>query len=115
MTSWDDVVRLALALPETETSTWNRGPSLKVAGRSFARQRTESDGLVVLACSPGEKQALLQSGEPGLSTTPHYDGYDYILVDPDEVDQELLTELVRGAWWAKAPQRARRRLPDGFP
>ena len=114
MAGWDDVVRLALELPGTETSTWNHGPSLKVAGRSFARQRTESDGLVVLACSPGEKEALLQSGEPGLSTTPHYDGYDYILVDPDAVDPGLLNDLARGAWWAKAPQRVRRQLPGAF-
>jgi hypothetical protein len=112
MASWDDVVRLALGLPSTQTSTWNHGPSLKVAGRSFARQRTESDGLVVLACSPGEKEALLESGEPGLSTTPHYDGYDYILVDPELVDPKLLPELVQGAWWARAPQRVRRELGE---
>jgi hypothetical protein len=114
MTSWDEVVRIALELPHTETSTWNHGPSLKVAGRSFARQRTESDGLVVLACAPGEKEALLQSGEVGISTTSHYDGYDFVLVDPELVSPDLLDELVRGAWWARAPQRVRRELPDGF-
>src|SRR5215213_5661782 len=49
--SWDDVVAIARQLPSTEVSTWYGTPGLKVAGKGFARLRTESDGGLVLMCS----------------------------------------------------------------
>ncbi|MEU6700046.1 MmcQ/YjbR family DNA-binding protein [Pseudonocardia sp. NPDC046786] len=103
MPDWDDVVRIGCALPEVEESTWYRTPSLKVRGKGFARLRSESDGLVVLLCSPAEKEALLASGDPAFSTTPHYDGHGSILVDLDRVDPGQLAELVEEAWRRRAP------------
>ncbi|GAA1394149.1 MmcQ/YjbR family DNA-binding protein [Pseudonocardia kongjuensis] len=103
MPDWDDVVRIGCALPEVERSTWFRTPSLKVRGKGFARLRSESDGLVVLLCSPAEKEALLASGDPAYSTTPHYDGHGSILVDLDRVDPGQLAELVEEAWRRRAP------------
>lgn len=108
MPSWDDVVALGRALPDVEESTWYRTPSLKVRGRGFARLRTEAEGLLVLMCSPEEKEALLASGDPAFSTTPHYDGYGAILVDLERVDAGQLAELVEEAWRLKAPARLRR-------
>ncbi len=48
MPTWDDVVTIGLALPEVQESTWYRTPSLKVAGRGFARLRSEAEGGLVL-------------------------------------------------------------------
>jgi hypothetical protein len=108
MATWEDVVGMAMALPEVEESTWFRTPSLKVAGRSFARLRSEAEGGVVLMCDLGEKDALLASGDPAFYTTPHYDGYGAILIDLDRVDSEQLAELVEEAWRRKAPARLRK-------
>ncbi len=44
MPSWADVVALGTALPRIEESTWYRTPSLEVAGKGFARLRTEAEG-----------------------------------------------------------------------
>lgn len=109
MPSWDDVVRIGSALPEVDESTWYRTPSLKVRGRGFARLRTEADGLLVLMCSLEEKEALLASGDPAFTTTPHYDGYGAILVDLDRVHPRQLAELVEEAWRRKAPATLVRR------
>ena len=108
MPSWDDVVAIGRGLPEVEESTWFRTPSLKVRGKGFARLRTEAEGLLVLMCSLEEKEALLASGGPAFTTTPHYDGYGAVLVDLDRVDPGHLAELVEEAWRLKAPARLRR-------
>ncbi len=105
MTTWDEVVAMAMALPQVEESTWFRTPSLKVAGKGFARLRTEAEGGLVLMCDLGEKEALLASGDPAFYTTSHYDGYGAILVDLDRVDSEQLAELIEESWRRKAPAK----------
>ncbi|MDI5979613.1 MmcQ/YjbR family DNA-binding protein [Amycolatopsis magusensis] len=107
MPNWEDAVALAKRLPEVEESTSYRTPSLKVAGKSFARLRTEAEGGLVLMCGLDEKEALLASGDPAFYTTPHYDGYGAILVDLAKVDEEQLAELIEEAWRTKAPARLR--------
>jgi hypothetical protein len=108
MATWDDVVALASRLPEVEEATWHRTPSLKVAGKGFARLRAEAEGGLVLMCALDEKAALLASGDPAFYTTPHYDGYGAILVDLAKVDPGQLAELVEEAWRIKAPARLRK-------
>lgn len=107
MPAWTDVVEIASALPEVTEGTWYRTPALKVRGRGFARLRTEAEGLLVLMCRLDEKEALLASGDPAFTTTPHYDGYGAILVDLERIDRDRLAELVEDAWREKAPARLR--------
>ena len=113
MASWDDVVAIARELPSVEESTSYRTPSLKVAGKGFARLRTEAEGGLVLTCSLEEKEALLASGDPAYYTTPHYDGYGAILVNLDKVDPGQLRELIEEAWRIKAPARLRKAFDAG--
>ena len=108
MATWDDVVEMASRLPGTEVATWYRTPSLKVAGKGFARLRTEAEGGLVLMCDRDEKAALLASGDPAFYTTPHYDGHGSILVDLAKVAQDQLGELVEQAWRLKAPAKLRK-------
>jgi hypothetical protein len=105
MTTWEDVVRLASALPETEASTWYRTPALKVAGKGFARLRTEAEGGLVVLCGLDEKAALLDSGDAAFFTTPHYDGHGMVIVDLEKVDVDQLRELLEEAWRLRAPKR----------
>ena len=108
MPTWDDVVALGTALPEVEESTWFRTPSLKVAGKGFARLRSEAEGGLVLMCDLGEKEAMLTSGDPAYYTTSHYDGYGAILVDLERVDPDQLAELIEESWRLKAPAKLRK-------
>lgn len=118
MATWEDVVAIASQLPRVERSTWNRSaPSLKVAGRSFARVRSEAEGGLVLMCDWSEKEALLASGGPAFFTTSHYDGHPSVLVRLDLVDADQLAELVVEAWRITAPVRVRQKWEqqDGHP
>lgn len=110
MASWADVVAIGTGLPGVEESTSYRTPALKVAGRTFARLRTEAEGGLMLFCGLDEKAALLASGDPAFFTTAHYDGHGAILVDLDRVDDDQLTELIRDSWRDKAPARLRKLL-----
>ncbi len=38
-------------------------------------------------------------------STPHYDGYPYVLVRLDVVDPTELAELLEDAWRLRAPKR----------
>ncbi|MEU8899720.1 MmcQ/YjbR family DNA-binding protein [Nocardia sp. NPDC048505] len=106
--TWQGVVALATELPQVEESTWWRSPALKVGGKGFARLRDEAEGGLVLQCEMAEKEALLASGDPTFYTTPHYDGYGYILIDLDRIDPAQLRELLDAAWWLAAPAKLRK-------
>ena len=110
MATWQDAVEIAAPWPGVEQTTWYRTPALKVAGKGFARLRTDAEGKLMVICSLAEKAALLAAGDPAFSTTPHYDGYGSILVELELVDIEQLRELLAEAWRVKAP----RKLLDSF-
>lgn len=105
--SWEDLVAHALRLPEVGESTSYGTPALKVAGKLMGRLRTEDDGGFALKCSAVDKEALVSSDDPAYYTTPHYDGYDYILINLDLADPAELFELIEEAWRIAAPARVR--------
>lgn len=111
MPTWKEAIDIARALPQVEVATWYGTPGLKVAGKGFARLRTEAEGGLVLMCSLDEKERLLDSGEPAYYTTPHYDGYGSIIVNLSKIDRSALRELIVQAWRMKAPPRLRATLP----
>lgn len=111
--TWENVVRLATELPEVAESTSYRTPALKVAGKGFARLRSEAEGGLALRCEMAEKQALLAAGDPAFYTTSHYDGYPYILIDLERIDTAQLRELLDAAWWLVAPAKLRRNRDRG--
>jgi len=110
MPSWREAIAIARELPGVEVSTWYGTPGLRVAGKGFARLRTEAEGGLVLMCSLEEKERLLESGEPAYFTTPHYEGYGSIIVDLSEVTPDALRELIAQSWRIKAPPKVRAKL-----
>ena len=103
MATWSDVVAVGTALPEVEESTWYRTPSLKVRKKSFCRMKEDGETLVVRVLDLDDKEALIQANPGVISTTPHYDGYPYVLVALEAVPGDLLAELVEDGWRCLAP------------
>jgi hypothetical protein len=118
--TWDDVRRLALALPETaEEPTYRDAPAWKVRGKAFVWDRplakkdleelgpAAPDGAVlgVHVADEGVKQALLADDSGAFFTTSHFDGYPAVLVRLDAISTTSLEELVTEAWLARAPKR----------
>jgi len=103
--TWDDVVAIGLRFPEVEAGTSFRTPALKVRGKSMCRMRTDPDALVLRVIDLGEREALLQGQPDAFFSTPHYDGYPYVLVRLEAVDPVELAELLEDAWRIRAPKR----------
>jgi hypothetical protein len=103
--TWSDVVQLGLRLPEVEESTWYGTPALKVRGKGFCRLRTNPDALVMRVIDLADAEALVKGRPDVFFTTPHYDGWPYVLVRLDQVSPEQLAELVEDGWRIQAPGR----------
>ena len=105
MPTWADVVAAGRRLPETEEGTWFRTPCLRVRKKSFCRMKEDGETLVVRVVDLEDKEALLRSDSDAFFTTPHYDGYPYVLVRLEAVDPVELSELIEDAWRLRAPKR----------
>lgn len=119
MATWDDVRRLALALPETSERTSRDNAQWRVKDKLFVWERPlrRSDlealgdaaptGPILGARVEHEvaKQALI-ADDPGVFfTTPHFDGYPAILVRLDKIAPDVLEEVIVEAWLCRAPRK----------
>jgi hypothetical protein len=105
MPVWKDVVAAGCTLPEVEEGTWFRTPCLRVRKKSFCRMKEDGETLVVRVVDLEDKDALLRSDPEVFFTTPHYDGYAYVIVRLERVDLAQLVELIEDAWRLSAPKR----------
>jgi hypothetical protein len=124
--SWDDVRRIALALPES-TERSSRGlASWQVRDKGFVWERPLRSAEVralgddvpkgpILGARVehlGAKEALLADDPDVFFTTPHFDGYPAILVRLDRIALDELNELIVEAWLSRAPKRLAKQYID---
>ena len=117
--TWDDVRRIALALPEAGEvlsrglSQWRVKDKLFVWERPLRGSDLEAlgdaapDGPILGARVEHlvAEEALL-ADDPGVYfTTPHFDGYPAVLVRLDEISVDDLEEVIVEAWLCRAPKR----------
>ena len=126
MADWDDVDRLALALPEAEAGTSYGNRAWSVKGKAFAWERPlRKVDLKALGDAAPEgpilgarvehlvaKEALLADAPDVYFTTPHFDGYPAILVRLERIAVGDLEELLAEAWLARAPTRLAKAFLD---
>ena len=119
MASWNDVRRIALALPETSERLsrglrqWRVRDKLFVWERPLRQTDIEAlgddvpDGPILGARVEhvGAKEALLADNPAVFFTTPHFDGYPAILVRLDRIGLDDLHEVIVEAWLDRAPKR----------
>ena len=122
MASWDDVRRIALALPEAFEEDRRGLATWKVRKKTFVWERPlrKSDLTALGDAAPtgpilGARvehevaKAALLADDPGVFfTTPHFDGYPAVLVRLDEISVDDLEEVVTEAWLVQAPKRVAR-------
>ena len=126
MADWNDVDRLALALPEAEGGTSYGNRAWAVKGKAFAWERplrgpdrkalgdAAPDGPILGARVEHlvAKEALLADDPAVYFTTPHFDGYPAVLVRLERIGVGELEELLAEAWLARAPKRLAKTFLD---
>ena len=119
MAGWEDVRRLALALPEMEERVSRDLRQWHVRGKLVVWERPlrKSDLAALGDAAPDgpilgarvehlvAKEALLADPSGAYFTTPHFDGYPAVLVLLELVSVEDLEELITEAWLDRAPKR----------
>jgi hypothetical protein len=124
---WDDVRRIALALPETSEQTSRDLAFWRVRDKGFVWERPlrPADLRALGDRAPTgpilgarvehliAKEALLADDSGVFFTTPHFDGYPAVLVRLDDVTVEDLEEVIVEAWLVRAPKRLARKYVDG--
>jgi hypothetical protein len=129
VTTWDDVERIASALPETSEiesrglRQWRVKDKLFVWERPLRRSDIEAlgddapDGPILGARVEHlvAKEALLATEPEVYFTTPHFDGYPAVLVPLDRIGLDELRELIIEAWLDRAPKRLAKEYLEVLP
>ena len=119
MATWDDVRRLALALPDTSERLSRGNAQWRVKDKLFVWERPlRNPDLTALgeAAPQGPilgarvehlvaKDALVADPSGVYFTTPHFEGYPAILVQLDLIAVADLEEVTVEAWLARAPAK----------
>ncbi len=124
-----DLDELALALPETTKEVTEDGrPAYLVHGKLFCCHRNRRrdavdpetgerlDDVLMFRVADAETKELLLADPRGVYfTTPHFDGYNAVLVRIPrlaDLDREELRDLVAEAWLTRAKKRLARTWLD---
>jgi hypothetical protein len=119
MATWDDVRRLAMALPHTTERFQHGSTGWAVKDKGFAWERplrkqdlaalgaAAPKGAILAARTDGleMKEALLARNPDVYFTTPHFDGYPAVLVRLGRIKVGELKDLLAEAWLSRAPER----------
>ena len=119
-----DVEQIALGLPEVTRepadATLPDRPAYRVRGKTFAFFRGPRkdafdpatgepyDDVLAFSCTAEDKEALVSDPDSPFFTTPHWNGYNAVLLlerDLGKITVDELREVITDAWLAKAPKR----------
>ena len=126
MADWDDVRRIALALPEATEEPLHGLVSWRVRGKLFAWERPlrKTDLHALGDAAPegpilgarvehlGAKEALIADDPDVFFTIPHFDGYAAVLILLERISLDVLEEVVVEAWISRAPKRLAREYAE---
>lgn len=126
MADWQDVKRIALALPESselisrEKLQWRVKDKLFVWERPLRAKEIEAlgeaapDGPILGARVEhlGAKEALIADDPEIFFTTAHFEGYAAVLARLQLITPDDLEELIVEAWLARAPKRLGRQYVE---
>jgi hypothetical protein len=125
---WDDVRRIAMALPQTNERPSHGNAFWRVKDKGFVWERPlrAADLRALGDAAPTgpilgvrvehlmAKEALLADDPAVYFTTPHFDGYPAVLVRLERIPLDELDELITEAWLARAPKRVADAYLDGL-
>jgi len=115
MATFDDVRRIAMALPEAEEIlTWETDVTFRVRKKIFAIGGDGSDGVSIKA-TPLTQADLIDRDPETFRSSAYVGRFGWVTVQLNRVDDETLRDLIVGAWRLTAPKRLAATLPNEGP
>jgi hypothetical protein len=102
--TFEDVRRIAMALPGVEEGTSYGTPAFRVGGKLLARLHDSREALVVKV-GFDEREMLMEVEPEIFFITDHYRSYPMMLVRIAKVDAATLRRLLEQTWREIAPKR----------
>jgi hypothetical protein len=99
---FDDVVRLTADLPGVTEGTSYGTRVLRTGRRFMCRLREDGDTLVLTPIDEIHQRFLMETQPEVFYKTPHYEGYDTILIRLSRVDELELRGLLEQCWQSVA-------------
>lgn len=125
-----DIDEAALALPEVTREPASGGrPAYAVHGATFAFAREPRkdahdpqtgepyEDVLVFRCTAEDKEAMVGDPDSPWFTTPHWNGYNAVLLlerDLGRLTADEVREVVTDAWLVRAPRRLARQHLDSL-
>lgn len=121
MAAWNEVRRIALALPGTTEERTKRGNAAWIVNKKFfvwerpllgsdlaalGKSAPKGPVLGVRVADLEMKDVLLASDPKVFFTTPHFDGYPAVLIQLDKISVGKLKDVIVEAWLSRAGKRA---------
>ncbi len=105
MPTFQDVRRLAMALPEVEeVPTWETDLTFRVRGKIFTIGG-EGATRVSIKARPDRQAELIDLDPATFASSPYVGRFGWVTVDLGRVDTGVLASLLAGAWRLTAPRR----------
>lgn len=96
--TFDDVVRLAADLPGVSEGTSYGTRALRTGKKFMCRLREDGDTLVLKPIDEIQQRFLMETQPDVYYKTPHYEGYEAILIRLSRVDAAELRDLLERCW-----------------
>ncbi|MFL6737517.1 MAG: hypothetical protein ACJ8F4_10725 [Sphingomonas sp.] len=112
--SFEEAIAFALTLPDTQLGTSYGKPAVKLIsnGRAFLFPSHEADTSFGVAVDLGTIELLKETDPSTFWQTPHYVGWEGVLIRYDSNDKERVRDVIqRSRDFVAAKPRARPRKP----
>ena len=109
--TFDDVRRIALALPESEeVLTWGTDVTFRVRSKIFVIG-AEGSTHTSIKSTPFVQADLIERDPETFASAAYVGRFGWVTVDLGRIDPAELESLVRAAWRQTAPKRLAATLP----
>lgn len=119
MATWNDVDRLATALPDVLRQPDGNGYKWEVRKKHFAWERPlrkrdleelgsaapSGEIMGAMVADLNEKRGLIGSNPEVFFTVPHFANYPAVLILIEKISLDQLNEVLTDAWLVRAPKR----------
>lgn len=95
--TFDEAIAFALTLPDTEPGTSYGKPAVKVSsnGRAFLFPSHEAETSFGVAIDLGSIEILTETDPATFWQTPHYIGWEGVLIRYDSKDEERVRDVIQ--------------------